>query len=199
MPEGDPVRKRARSETSVSTSETNGLKTTGFPRAMRLAAGEIEVARVADDERVEVGTGTPEQPELGTREPGRVGSAPRRHLCSRPAHTSTCRSRDVGARTAQARDHLGVTRIVALVGAEVEDAQRIRDESTSSTRASRCSRASARSSWWLVIISLISPREKNCMPTTTSRTPSVSSGRSDRVAGDLHHRQVDEHDRDRAR
>ncbi len=39
------------------------------------------------------------------------------------------------------------------------------------------SRAPARSSCWLVIISLIRPSEKNCMPTTTSSTPSSSSGR----------------------
>src|SRR5439155_12669073 len=78
---------------------------------------------------------------------------------------------------AQAGDHLRVARIVALVGAEVEDPQTRRYESTSSTCTSRCWRAAARSSWWLVIISLIKPSVKNCMPTTTSRTPSVSSGR----------------------
>ncbi len=35
----DPERKRERSETSVSASETSGLKSTGAPRAARLAAG----------------------------------------------------------------------------------------------------------------------------------------------------------------
>ena len=80
---------------------------------------------------------------------------------------------DLHAGSAQARDHLRVPRIVALVGAEVDDPQ----ERISSTRSSDRSRSAARSSWWLVIISLIRPSEKNCIPTTTSRTPSVSSGR----------------------
>jgi len=116
---------------------------------------------------------------------------------------------DVDACLAQARDHLRVTRIRALVRAEVTDSQRgiggIRrprsrngretaarakpvrplcgvakstpQERTSSTSSSARSRSCTRSSCWLVIISLISPSEKNCIPITTSRTPSRRSGR----------------------
>jgi len=50
-------------------------------------------------------------------------------------------------------------------------------ERISSTSSSARSRSCARSSWWLVIISLISPSEKNCIPITTSSTPSINSGR----------------------
>src|SRR5204862_8032579 len=80
---------------------------------------------------------------------------------------------DLDAGAAEARDDLRIPRVVALVGAEVDDPQ----ERISSTRSSARSGSADRSSWWLVIISLIRPSEKNCIPTTTSSTPSVSSGR----------------------
>src|SRR5262249_53381288 len=41
-----------------------------------------------------------------------------------------------------------------------------------------CSRPPALSSYWLVSISLISPSEKNCSPTTPSSTPRGRSGRA---------------------
>src|SRR5205823_3062315 len=78
---------------------------------------------------------------------------------------------DAGA--AERREDLRVPRVGALVRPPGESLQ----PRTSSTRASLRSSASSRSSFWASTISLISPSEANCIPTTTSSTPRRSSGR----------------------
>ncbi len=138
--------------------------------------GKIEVSRVSDEDRVELLAPVYEQSQLGPREP-QPGADTRGELVLSSLPDRHVPLDDLDAGPAQTRDHLSIAGIAALVRAEVEDAQSVGYERTSSTCTSRCSRAIARSSWWLVIISLISPSEKNCIPTTTSKTPSVSNGR----------------------
>ena len=134
----------------------------------------VEVPWIADEDDVERVVVREAQPQLGEEESER----------HRPADGPVVAPRledglvvlgHLDPRAAQGRDHLRVPRVVPLVGPEVENAQR--QLRTSSTSARSRSAAPLRSSWWLVTISLRSPREKNCRPTTTSRTPSVSSGR----------------------
>ena len=133
---------------------------------------QVEVAGVADDHRVVALGRPPEQTKLRPRE------AQRRCRACAPRVARSLPHRlvpfdDLDTRAAQARDHLRVARVVALVRSEVENFQ----ERISSTCSSSRPRSSARSSWCVVIISPISPSERNCIPTTTSRTPSVSRGR----------------------
>jgi len=142
----------------------------GYASRMR----HVEVPRIADEDDVERVVVREAEPELGDEE------AKRHRPADGPVvapgledglvvldHIDPC--------AAEGRDHLRVAWVVPLVGPEVEDAQgQLR---TSSTSARSRSAAPLRSSWWLVTISLRSPREKNCRPTTTSRTPSVRSGR----------------------
>src|SRR5581483_9237718 len=139
-------------------------------RASRRA--DVEVPGIADDHGVEGFVEPPPEPELCGREP-RGGAEARAPLllASLPDRHVALDHLDPGA--PQARDRLRVPRIAPLVRAEVEDLQlRI-----SSTSASARSRSDARSSWWLVISSVIRPSENTCSPTTTSRTPRISSGR----------------------
>ena len=101
-------------------------------------------------------------------------AAPQRaaQLSRRPSQTPRVPLEDVDARVAERGDHLGVARVVPLVRPEVEDAQRRRSSQglLRPVRA-RARSAPARSSWWLVTISLSRPSEKNWRPTTTSSTP----------------------------
>jgi len=80
---------------------------------------------ITDYQDVEVFVRAPQKPRLGERKPGR-------RLCAGPP---LVRVRfpdrdvpldDVDACASQRRDHLSVPRVVALVRAEVEDAQRFR-------------------------------------------------------------------------
>ena len=137
-----------------------------------LGTAEVEVARVADDHRVGVFARAAHELRLREEQSQRRGRAdaelvpavlPDRHV----------RLDDLHAGAAQAGDHLRVPRIPLFVGPEVEDLQ----ESTSSTIASARSLAGERSSWWLVISSVIRPSERSWIPTTTSSTPRISSGR----------------------
>src|SRR5215469_4213002 len=136
------------------------------------------MAGITDHERVEVLGRGPKEPKLRDREPCSC------YCPGLPVVPASFPDRGVAldhldARAAQRRDDLSVAWIVALVGAEVENAQRARarlgvavaQERISSTWSSACSRPPALSSYWLVSISLIRPSEKNCSPTTTSRTP----------------------------
>src|SRR5262249_30376395 len=146
---------------------------------------EVELAGVADHERVELRGRASEEPKLRDREPccGRGAGLP---VVPRSFPDGDVALDHVDARPAQRRNDLRVARVVALIGAEVENAQRARarlgaafvQERISSTWSSACSRPPALSSYWLVSISLISPSEENWSPTTTSKTPSVRSGRS---------------------
>ncbi len=140
--------------------------------------GHVEVAGVADDQRVEGRLG-PVRRELDLREREPYGRAdPGRELVLAPLPHRDVPLRDLHPGPAQAGDHLGVSRIAPLVGAEVEHPHGAQaQERISSTSRSARSRSAPRSSCWLVIISLISPSEKNWSPTTTSSTPSSSSGR----------------------
>ena len=109
------------------------------PAAGRIPRGcQVEVPRVADDERVELMYRPPEQAHLGEREPGR------RHGACAPFVGASFPDRDMplehaDAGAAKSRDHLRVAGIVALVRAEVEDAHRGRVGSCSAR--SVCSRA----------------------------------------------------------
>src|SRR2546429_6094070 len=76
---------------------------------------------VTDDQRIEVLPGTPEEARLGERQPGR-----RSRACAPLVRVSLpdgdVALADLDAGAAKRRDHLRVSRIVALVRAEVEDA-----------------------------------------------------------------------------
>ena len=82
---------------------------------------EVEMPGVTDDQRIEVLPRAPEEPRLGERQPGRRlrACAPLVRV-SLPDGDVALADRDAG--TAKSRDHLRVSRIVALVRAEVEDA-----------------------------------------------------------------------------
>ena len=139
-----------------------------------LGRGDVEVAGVADDDRVEaLAPPAEEQARLGDPDPHR-GGEPERPLVPPPLPDLRVPLDHLDAGTAKAGDHLRVPRVVALVRAEVEDAQAQRR--ISSTCCSRW-RPPVRSSWWLATSSLTRPSETSWTPTTTSSTPSVSSGR----------------------
>ena len=144
----------------------------GRAASRALRRGQVEVAGVADDHGVVALARPTEQAKLRAREPQRRRRA-RAPRVARSLPHGLVPLDDLDACAAQARDHLRVARVVALVRSEVEDLQ----ERISSTCSSSRPRSSARSSWCVVIISPISPSERNCIPTTTSSTPSVSSGR----------------------
>jgi hypothetical protein len=133
---------------------------------------QIGVARIADDQRVERLSRPLQEPQLGSRE-ACGGERPGTPLVLVSLPDSNVPLGDLDARTPQAGDHLCVPRIPAFVGPEIQDLQ----ERTSSTKASARSRSETRSSWWLVISSVIRPSEKTWMPTTTSSTPRIRSGR----------------------
>ena len=83
--------------------------------------GDVEVTWVADDDGVEASSPPAEEPRLAS--PIRAAApTPSDHLPPPLPHARMPLD-DVDARAAQARDHLGVARVVALVRAEVEDAQ----------------------------------------------------------------------------
>src|SRR5437588_372263 len=133
--------------------------------------GHVRLAGVADEERVHVAGHRAREPELRERDPCR---RPRPRLpVPRPLPHRHVPLDDLDPGPAQRRGDLRVPRIAPLEGAELEDLQ---DRISSTSRSAR-SRSGTRSSWWLVIISLIRPSEKNWRPTTTRSTPSVSSGR----------------------
>ena len=101
----------------------------------------------------------------------------------------------VDAGAAQARDHLCVARVVALVRAEVEDAQAVCYESTSSTCASR---VLARERPLLVVARdhLADQAEREELHPDDDEQHAEREQRAlpDRVAGDLDDRQVGEDD-----
>ena len=83
--------------------------------------GQIEVAGVADDQRVEVGRRPPKQLQLGEPEPNR-GAGTGAPVVPAPLPDRHVPLLDVHPRAPQAGDHLRVARVVPLVGPEVEDA-----------------------------------------------------------------------------
>src|SRR5207244_13246944 len=135
--------------------------------------GEVGMAGVADDDGVERVARAPQEPRLRKREargcarsrtPVPVASVPHRLVSLEHLHPCT----------PKARDHLRVPRIAPLVRPEVQDPHYARISSTCDAAGSR---STPRSACWLVIISPIRPSEKKWMPTTTSSTPRISSGR----------------------
>ena len=134
--------------------------------------GQVGLAGIADDEGIDVPGHAAGEAHLCERDPS-SGSGARSPPFTAPFPHGHVALYDLDPGAAKRRDHLGVPRIVPLVRAEIENLQ----ERISSTSSSARSRSGARSSWWLVIISLIRPSEKNCSPTTTRSTPSVRSGR----------------------
>ncbi len=73
-------------------SETSGLKTTGRPRATRLRGGQVEVARVADDDaRRRRPRAAARATPLGARRAARAAPSPTDQLCRAP-RPSRCRS-----------------------------------------------------------------------------------------------------------
>jgi hypothetical protein len=147
--------------------EDPGRSSRGPPRGR-----EIEVARITDDQRLETVAGPPQEAQLGEYQSRRRRGTGLPLVLS-PFPDGHVSLGDLDAGSTQARDHLGVARIRPLIRPEVQDLQ----ERISSTKASDRSRSDARSSWWLVISSVIRPSENTCRPTTTSSTPRISSGR----------------------
>ncbi len=172
---GEPGAKRPRSSTSVSSSDTSGLKTTG--RAARGALRRRAGRRGPDSRRSPRRSARAAAEQRAAPPPGqpRRGARAGRPVVPPPLPDADVPLDHLDAGAAQARDHLRVARVVALVRPEVEDPQAQRR--ISSTCSSARPAAPSRSSWWLVISSLRRPSETSCTPTTTSRTPSVSSGR----------------------
>jgi hypothetical protein len=107
-----------------------------WPSAGRPArGGEVGVARIADDQRVERFPRPSQEPQLGGREPcGGERSGTPLVLVSLP--DSNVPLGNLHARAPQAGDHLGVTRVVPLVRPEVKDLQ-VRISSTSASARSR--------------------------------------------------------------
>src|SRR5581483_9377342 len=159
--------------------------------------GHVQVAGIADDHRVEPLPHASQEPGLRAREPERRARA-RRPLVLATVPYGLVPLDDLDAGAAQARDHLGVPRVAALVRPEVENPHdgaarsgsysppwvaagsatgRPAAARCSSTTASARALPSSRSACWLVIISLISPSERNWIPTTISSTPRIRSGR----------------------
>ena len=133
----------------------------------------VRVTGVADGDRVEIDVDSPQQSRLCEREPERgARTAPPLLLASLPHRLVPLDDLDAGP--SEARDDLRVTGISALVRPEVQNTHYSR---TSSTSACDRSRSPTRSACWLVIISPIRPSERNWIPTTTSRTPRMRSGR----------------------
>ena len=96
--------------------EDDGPPARGAPRGR-----EVEVARVADDHGVgALGRACSEQPRLGGSEPER-GRRPGRPAVAPALPDADVPLGDLDARAPEARDHLRVPRVVALVGAEVEN------------------------------------------------------------------------------
>src|SRR2546430_17685940 len=80
---------------------------------------------VTDDQRIEVLPGTPEEARLGERQPGH-----RSRACAPLVRVSLpdgdVALADLDAGAAKRRDHLRVSRVVALVRAEGEDGHFVR-------------------------------------------------------------------------
>ena len=108
--------------------------------------GEVEVAGIADDRaRRSARVGSPEEPRLGDGEP-RGRPEPERPLVPPPLPDADVALDHVHAGAAQARDHLGVARVVALVRPEVEDASEL-----SAGSRPRAARSSGRAGALLVV------------------------------------------------
>ena len=75
---------------------------------------------VADDDRISTVAGAQEQSHLGERE-SRDYLEPGAPLLLPPLPNGLVALADLDPRAAEARNHLGVTGIAALVGAEVDD------------------------------------------------------------------------------
>jgi hypothetical protein len=92
------------------------------------------VARIADDDNVEVSGWPSEEPELREREScDRADSgAP---VLAVPLPDADVVLLHLDAGPPEARDHLRVARVIALVGAEVEDAHQARGPATRSSGA----------------------------------------------------------------
>ena len=87
---------------------------------MRRASRHVEVTGVADDDHVEVDLRSSQQAHLRAREPA-ADRRPNENLCSRSSQTGHVTLDHLDARIAEARDHLRVSRVVALVRPEVEN------------------------------------------------------------------------------
>ncbi len=141
-----------------------------------LGGGDVEVAGVAHDQCVAAhAPAAEEEPRLGEGEPAAAGTDPERPLVPSPLPYVHVPFDDVDPGAAKAGDHLRIPRVVALVRPEVENPQSQRRISSTCSWVVRP--PPVRSSWWLAMSSLTRPSERSCTPTTTRRTPSVSSGR----------------------
>ena len=103
------------------------------PRARDPArACHVEVPRIADEEHVELRGTHPQQASLREREP-RCGRDAEPELVLGVLPDRDVRLGHLDARAAQARDHLCIPRVVALVRPEVENAHAERRQTSSSS------------------------------------------------------------------
>ena len=131
--QGTPVDRRERARRQRAVPETaaicdegvrernQGIEDNGSPAGCAAGGGKVEVTGIADEDGVELLARPPQQPQLGESEPGggyRPG-APVLPAVLPDAHVALDHL-DPGP--PQRGDHLGVAWVVALVGAEVEDA-----------------------------------------------------------------------------
>ena len=140
-----------------------------------LGGRHVEVAGIAHDQGVKAEPPAAEQESrLGERDPGDGPDSERPLVLPLFPHARVPLD-DLDSGAAKAGDHLRVPWVVALVRPEVENPQSQRR--ISSTCSSVVRPPPVRSSWWLAMSSLTRPSDRSCTPTTTRRTPSVSSGR----------------------
>src|SRR4029450_8314367 len=90
------------------------------PLRRAVGCGKVEMAGVADDYGIGVGSGSSQQPSLGAGGPERSCGA------WRPVLLASLPDRlvlldDVDSRAPQSRDHLRVARVATLVRSEVQD------------------------------------------------------------------------------
>ena len=91
----------------------------GPPRSSAARRGEVEVARVADEDDVELAPVPAQQPRLGDGDPRRRGRSGL-PVVALPFPDAGVALEHLHARAAERRDHLRVPRVVAVVRAEVE-------------------------------------------------------------------------------
>ncbi len=118
---------------------------------------QVEVAGIADDQRVERLAPAPSERRASASAERAAGAGSERPVVPPPSQTPDVPLDDLDPGAAEARDHLRVPRIVALVRAEVEEPSGQRR--ISSTCSSALRRSPVRSSWWLAMSSLTRPSE----------------------------------------
>ena len=191
---GEPGAKRPRSSTSVSWSDTSGLKTTGRPRAASRAAGRSRWPGIADDRRRRSrrGSPAPARSRACAAASARGRRRPERPLVPPALPDADVALDHVDAGPPQAGDHLRVPRVVALVRPEVEDAQA---SATAGSRPRAARRGAPRRPLLVVARDeLADEPERDELDADDDEQHAEREQRpvADRLAGELEHGQVDE-------